>query len=42
MAKKYEIAKLLADKEVILAQKFDEQGAKAEIDKIIQDANSNN
>lgn len=40
--KKYEIAKLLADKEVILAQKFDEQGAKAEIDKIIQNANSDN
>ncbi|EAI6362713.1 hypothetical protein CDX27_08725 [Campylobacter coli] len=33
--KKYEIAKLLADKEVILAQKFDKDLAEKEIDEII-------
>lgn len=41
-AKKYEIAKLLADKEVILAQKFDEKAAKDEIDNIVANANSSN
>lgn len=40
--KKYEIAKLLADKEVILAQQFDSKSAQAEIDKIVADASSSN
>lgn len=40
-AKKYEIAKLLADKEVILAQKFDEKAARDEIDSIVANANQN-
>ncbi|EAI7269837.1 hypothetical protein B0619_07815 [Campylobacter lari] len=37
--RKYEIAKILADKEIILAQKFDEKSAKEEINKIIENAN---
>lgn len=38
--KKYEIAKLLADKEVILAQQFDSKAAQDEIDNIVANANS--
>lgn len=37
--KKYELSKLLADKEAILSQKFDEDSARAEIDKIVDKAN---
>ncbi|ECK2550137.1 hypothetical protein FQW77_08660 [Campylobacter jejuni] len=37
--RKYEITKLLADKEAILAQKFDENSAREEIEKIINQAN---
>lgn len=40
-ARKYELAKLLADKEVILAQQFDAKSAQDEIDKIVANANSN-
>ncbi|QKG30263.1 hypothetical protein [Campylobacter sp. RM16187] len=39
-ANKYEIAKLLADKEVIMALQFDEASAKAEIDQIANSASS--
>ncbi|WP_276883750.1 hypothetical protein [Campylobacter cuniculorum] len=35
--KKYENAKLIAEKEVIMAQKFDEESAKNEIEKLISD-----
>lgn len=33
--RKYEIAKLIADKEVIMAQKFDEDSAKSEIENLV-------
>ncbi|WP_161594695.1 hypothetical protein [Helicobacter sp. MIT 11-5569] len=33
--RKYELAKLIADKEIILAQEFDEDSAKAEIDNLV-------
>ncbi len=33
--KKYELAKLIAEKEVIMAQKFDEASAKSEIDNLV-------
>lgn len=38
--RKYSLAKLLADKEAILAQSFDEQSAKSEIEQIIASASS--
>ncbi|OCS21963.1 hypothetical protein CFVI97532_07120 [Campylobacter fetus subsp. venerealis cfvi97/532] len=41
-ANKYEVAKLLADKEVIMALQFDEASAKAEIEKIANSASSKN
>ena len=37
-AKKYELSKLIADKEIILAQKFDKESAKAEIEAVVQSA----
>lgn len=40
--KRYELAKLLADKEVILAQEFDEMSARSEIEKIVNSVNIGN
>ncbi|CAD7289528.1 hypothetical protein LMG7974_01605 [Campylobacter majalis] len=39
-ARKYEVAKILADKEVVMALQFDEASAKAEIEKIANSASS--
>ncbi|MBX7491246.1 hypothetical protein [Helicobacter turcicus] len=38
--RKYELAKLIADKEMIMAQEFDRESAKAEIEKIVANAGS--